>query len=260
MIINLGDYWDEDGIREYREDILNCNDEIKFNFQLAYNYFGAAKKIYDNMNAIYESALHEEEIYKIAAGIVNEELTHKEIAKKKGNVKKFFASAITPEGPINYIDSLIKGYDKVYVINTPIGIGGERILDIVMKSALFRGFNIEAYYCPMEPDTKIEQLLIPDLNTAFVTYNYYHKLDVAGYKEIDLNDYIEWADIKDYKDLIDHSCELMDDLLQKGVQSIKRSKKAHDLLEDSYIPNMNFKAIEAYRKELVNQYILPRLT
>lgn len=257
MIINLGDYWDETAIRGNREDVLNCNEEIKFNYKLAYNYIGAAKKIYDNMNAIYESALNEEEIFKIAAGIVNRELIHKELTQNKGKVKKFFASAITPEGPINYIESLISGYKKVYVLHTPIGLGGEKILNIILNSALFRGFNIEAYYCPMEPETKMEHLLVPDLGIAFVTFNFYHKLDISGYKEIDFNDYIDWGKIKGYKDLIDHSCALMDELLQKGVQSIKKSKKTHDLLENNYIPNMNFEAVEAYRKELVNKYILP---
>lgn len=256
MIVNLGDFWNEDGIRENREDVLNSNANIKFNFEKAYNFIGAARKMYDNMNSIYESALDEEEVYKVATSIVNDELSHKELSKKKGKVKKYFASAITPEGPINYVDSLVNGYNKIYVLKGPIGIGGERVLEIVSKSAQYRGFNVESYYCPMVPETKMEHLLIPDLKMAIVSSNSYHKLNVNAYKTINLNDFIDWQSIKDYKNILDDSSRLMDELLQKGIERIQTSKKIHDVLENNYIPNMNFDAVESYRKNLINKYIL----
>lgn len=256
MIVNLGDFWNEDGIRENREEVLRNNLEIKFNFEKAYNFFGAAKRMYDNMNSVYEHALEEVEIYKEAARIVNQELSHKEISKKKGRLKKYFASAFTPKGTINYIDSLIKDYEKIYIIKAPVGIGGERILDIIQESARYRGLDVEQYYCPMVPDKKIEHLLIPAVNTAFVTSNHYHKVKTEAFEVININHYICWKCIKAYKGMMEESKRLMEELINLGIGCIKTAKTIHDTLETHYIPNMNFKAVEECRRNLIRDYIL----
>ncbi len=256
MIVNLGDYWNEEGIRVNKVDILRCNRRIKFNFEKAYNYFGAARKMYDNLNSIYENALDEAEIHKEAAKLVNIELSHKELSKRMGKSSKFFASALTPQGNVNYIDSLIEGYEKIYVIKGPVGIGGGKIFDIIKESARYRGFDVESYYCPMVPDTKIEHLLIPDLKIAFVSSNYYHKLKVDAYEMINLNDYIHWDGICKYKEMINDSQRLMEELINKGIECIQGAKKMHDDLETNYIPNMNFEAVENCRKSIVEKYLL----
>ena len=256
MIINLGDFWNEEDIRVNKEDILKCNRWVQFNFEKAYNYFGAARKIYDNMNSIYENALDEVEIYKEAARLVNIEFSHKELSKKTGKVKKFFASALTPQGNVNYIDSLIDGFEKIYVIKGPVGINGNKIMSIIKESSKYRGFDIECFYCSMVPDNKIEHIVIPELELAFVSSNYYHKLKVDAQEIINLNDYIHWNGMCKYKEMIKDSERLMEELLDKGVECIQRAKIIHDDLETNYIPNMNFEAVENYRKEIVNKYLL----
>lgn len=256
-IIHLGDFWDEEGIRRNREALINNNERIKNIFARAYNYLAAAGKMYDNLSSIYESAIKNEELYKISARVIGTELAHKEISPQQGNVKKYFASAITPQGFEHYLETLINGYKRIYFIKAPIGISSERMLNLFMESALYRGFEVEGYYCPMKPSTKLEHLLIPELSVAFVTSNKFHKIDEGTLQgdiiTIDLHDVIRYEEIKYQEEILNDSQKKMEELLDKGIFCLSQAKKEHDTLESYYIPNMDFIKIEALREEITEK-------
>ena len=54
-IINLGDFWDEDGIRKNKEAILEANKEVGRTFRRAYRYLKSAYSIYQDNEEIVES-------------------------------------------------------------------------------------------------------------------------------------------------------------------------------------------------------------
>lgn len=257
-IIHLGDFWDEEGIRKNREALISNNDRIKSIFSRVYNYLAAAGKMYDNLSSIYDSAIKHEELYKITAKIIGDELAHKEISSKQGGIKKYFASAITPSGFEHYLETLIKGYQKVYLINAPVGVSSERMLNLFMESAVYRGFQAEGYYCPMKPATKLEHLLIPELALAFVTSNQYHRLDPAEISAdvsiINLEEIIRYDAIKYLDGILKDSKTKMDELLEKGILCLGQAKKEHDELEKYYVPNMDFLKIDALRQELTQKF------
>jgi len=256
-IIHLGDYWDEEGIRRNRDALIHNNERIRSIFDRVYNYLAAAGKMYDNLSSIYESAIKNEEIYKISARIIGDELAHKEISSQQGDIKKYFASAITPNGFENYLGTLINGYKRIYFITAPVGVSSERMLNLFMESAVYRGFNVEGYYCPMKPSTKLEHLLIPELGIAFVTSNKYHTMketipdtDVIT---VNLQDAICYEKIKYQEEILLDSQKKMEELLDKGIYCLKQAKKEHDSLESYYIPNMDFIKIEALRQDLTEK-------
>ncbi|QAT43102.1 hypothetical protein EQM06_07550 [Aminipila luticellarii] len=263
QIIHLGDYWNERGIRENKLAVIETNERIKSLFQYAYNYFAAAGKLYDNMAAMYDTAIERAEIYKLTAAVVGNELAHKELCLNPGSVKKYFASAITPMGITNYIKSLINGYKKVYIISNPVGLCATSLLNIFSESVIYRGFDIELYYCPMKPESKIEHLLVPELGIAFISVNKYHDLEpweIATDEEgkhnpeivhIDMNDMLDRRKLEKLENLIESNCDSMDKLICDGIGYLKRAKQEHDYLESFYIPNMDFKKIDELRDEII---------
>ncbi len=257
-IIHLGDYWDEEGIRKNREALISNNDRTRSIFSRAYNYLAAAGKMYDNLSSIYESAIKHEELYKITAKIIGNELSHKEISSKQGDIKKYFASAITPKGFENYLDTLLSGFEKIYVIQAPVGVSSEKILNLFMEGAAYRGFNVEGYYCPMKPSTKLEHLLIPELGVAFVTSNQYHTVNQseldAEIVTVKLEDMIRYDVIKYQEYILNDSKAQMEKLLGKAVYCLGQAKKEHDELEKYYVPNMDFMKIDALRQELTQKF------
>ncbi|WP_027398177.1 hypothetical protein [Anaerovorax odorimutans] len=256
-IIHLGDFWNEEGIRKNRDELISNNERIKEIFSRAYNYLAAAGNMYDNVRSIYEGAIKKEELYKKFARIIGLELAHKELSPELGDLKKYFASAITPSGFENYLGTLLNGYKRIYVINSIVGVSAEKMLDLFAESALYRGFNVEGYYCPMKPATKLEHLLVPELGIAFVTSNRFHPVDKSDLESeivsIDLTSAVKESKITGQWQILEDSQSRMNELLDKAIDCLKLAKKEHDSLEEFYIPNMDFKKIEELRIELTKK-------
>ena len=257
-IIHLGEYWDEKGIRKNRLAVIEKGETISKWYARAYNYLSAAEKLYDNAAAVYSEAVESAEIYKIAAEIVGKELSHKEICLRPGNIKKYFASAITPSGFVNYLPSIAEGCKKIYLISAPFGASAHSILDIFAEGAVYRGFAVEEYFCPLKPDSKMEHLVVPELSLAFITANEYHDVEPwqlpEGTESIELLDMDDMANasvIERRKKLLDESQNLCDMMMKKAIECIEEAKKEHDVLESYYIPNMDFKKIDKLRDEII---------
>ena len=236
---------------------MESNRKIKQWFGYAYNYLAAAGDLSDALAAAYEDAIEDGELYKIAAGIVGDELSHKEIALNPGQMKKQFASAITPEGVQHHLDSLIDGYERLYMITGPVGLSNARLLNIIAESAIYRGLDVEAFYCPMKPQVKLEHLLIPQLKIAFLSLNQYHDLEPWEREEeihlIDMNDIIGWPRLEEARPMLADCGRRMSELIKEATKCIVRAKKEHDRLESYYIPNMDFKKIDALRDEIIGK-------
>lgn len=256
-IVHLGEFWDGEALKECKSRVLDSSRKIKNRFAAAYDYLAAAGKLYEMLERTYEEAVEDGELYKIAANIVGQEMSHREIALVPGEMKKYFAGAITPEGMQNHLQSLLDGCEKIYMFAGRPGLSCRRLLNIIAEGAVYRGMNTEAFYCPMKPAEKIEHLLIPELKTAFVSLNVFHDMDPWERTEkvilIDLNDLVNRRRLEESQALIEQAELQLALLLESAVGCIKSAKKEHDHLESYYIPNMDFKKIDELRDEIIGK-------
>ncbi len=254
-ILNLGDYWDGAALKKYKAYIMQSNKTIKQWFGCAYNYLKAGSFLRKTLTEIYNSTVLPGELYKVTAEIVNREFSHKPITLAEGQCKKYFATAITPKGNINHTASLIKDYNKLYCLNAPVGFATERMLEIIAENVVHRGFSVEKFYCPMDPENKVEHLLIPELEMGFLTLNSYHDMDQwdhsADFITVEMREFIDWNSIEKCKDVIAECEENSDMMVQNAVKCLKEAKREHDILEEYYVPNMNFEKIENLQAELI---------
>ena len=93
-IINLGEYWNEEGITVNKGEIIDLNEESSRWYRIAYNYLNAAKSIFRSLEEVYNNAVETGEIYRLVAGIIDKEYGEYPISMSPGRQKKFFASAI----------------------------------------------------------------------------------------------------------------------------------------------------------------------
>ena len=259
-IVNLGEFWDEDAIAVNTRDIIDLNEETSRWYRIAYNYLSAAKSVYRSLEEIYNDASEDSEIYKVVADIVGSEYGDLDISLKPGKRKKFFASAITGDGVVNYITSLLGDMKRVYMIDSPVGYSNSSFMEIVTEGAIYRGLDVEVYYCPMCPEEKIEHIVIPELKTAFVTMNRYHDIqpweipapDESGQEIIliDMEDYMNILNIGKNSELIQSLNEEYDILLNKSVKHLSLARDTHLMVEKMYIPNMNFTQLSDMRDKL----------
>ena len=259
-IVNLGEFWDEDAIAVNKSEIIDLNEETSRLYRIAYNYLSAAKSVYRSLEEIYNDASEDSEIYKVVADIVGSEYGDLDISLKPGKRKKFFASAITGDGVVNYITSLLGDMKRVYMIDSPVGYSNSSFMEIVTEGAIYRGLDVEVYYCPMCPEEKIEHIVIPELKTAFVTMNRYHDIqpweipapDESGQEIIliDMEDYMNILNIGKNSELIQSLNEEYDILLNKSVKHLSLARDTHLMVEKMYIPNMNFTQLSDMRDKL----------
>ena len=257
MIVNLGECWDGGVIRQYKNHIMQSDMMIKKWFSYAYNNLNAAAQLRKSVSDTYREMMLPGELYKEAAGIVNRELSKYPVTLAEGKVRKFFASAITPEGTVSHLDSLIDGYGRMYCLMAPEAFDTETVLRIIADQTVHRGFAVEEFYCPMRPEKGLEHLLIPELDLAFITLNKYHDMDMCGSRAevtmLEMRDYIDWNGIEVYSGVMDFCREESDRLIAEAIGYLKRAKAEHDVLESYYIPNMNFQKIDKLKAEIIGK-------
>ncbi|HHW49673.1 MAG TPA: ATPase [Clostridiaceae bacterium] len=241
-IINLGDYWNEEKIKQHKEAIMESNLEIKRIFQRAYRYIKAAALVHEDTAEINKLAVDTGRINVIADTMLKEIFDGTEISGTGGRQRRLFASAITPDGIKNYIDSILN-MEKVYRIIGEQGTGAEKILEKIKNSAVERGFYVESYYCALYP-LKLEHLVIPALSVAVTTTNSYHRANVDTYKEYDLNEYVEKSIIARFENELVNNGKKFEELIGMAVNTLEKAKAMHKQIESYYIPNMDFEAVQ----------------
>ncbi len=256
-IINLGEFWDEAGISAKKKEIIAAGREISNCFSRAYRFLGAALKIYEDTEAINASAMDKTAVNIISWEFVNMLFDVMPPAAVHGHERRLFASAITPDGLVNYLDDLMI-LDNIYLFEGFPGAGTERVLERIKAEALARGFDAEAYYCAFRPD-KLEHLILPALNTAFATVNEYHGTDACAVRKADFRRMLDERRIANYKQELDYNSIEFDRLIDKALDILHREKQLHDELESYYIPHMDFESINNKQQEIINR-ILDYLT
>lgn len=260
-IIHLGEFWDGGVLKQYKNNIMQSNNKIGKWFDLAYNNLKAAAALRRSINDLYSDMMLPGELYMEAAMIVNREFSKYPVTLAEAKRKKYFASAITPKGIVSHLDSITSGFGKIYYFMAPVGFDNSRIMKVISENAVHRGFAVEEYYCPMNPENGLEHLLIPELDIAFVTLDDYH--DIEGDRcrcggdvnMLELRDFIDWSKMEPYMDTVGFCERESEALIEKAVGFLKEAKAEHDRLEGYYIPNMKFDKIEALRNETISKIL-----
>jgi Mrp family chromosome partitioning ATPase len=253
-ILHLGDFWDEDSLRRHKDDIIETSKEVSRLFTRAYRFLKAAKDIYDDWKAANSEGLNSGLANQKASYLINKSLDKLPIAPRVGKERHLFASAISPDGLVNYLNTVIGQASMVYVIKGEPGTGKTTLMREIANNSITRGVDVEIYHCALDP-TKIEHLLIPELDVAFTTYIEPHTYLSESSEVIDMNECISKKVICKYADLVKKDEEIMDNLMNIGISFLDKARTAHNELEAYYVPNMNFDRIESIRQETVKRII-----
>ena len=196
----------------------------------------------DDIGLINAAAMDKTKINLLSIDFTNMLFKNKFIVAKEGKQRCLFASAITPDGYVNHIDSIITT-DTIYEIRGSCGTGSDILISNVKRAAIERGLYTESYFCALKPG-KLEHLIIPEINTAFTTSNDYHTIAKTPGVSINLDKYLNPSIISAYTDTLEYNKATFENLMNKAITTIKTAKDIHDHLESFYITNMNFVGVE----------------
>ncbi|MGE5653456.1 MAG: hypothetical protein ACM3ZQ_04195, partial [Bacillota bacterium] len=165
--------------------------------------------------------------------------------------RHLFASAISPQGPVNFLDTVVDTMARRFVIKGDMGTGKSTLVKKVFEEAVSRGYYVEAYHCALTHE-RIEHLVIPELNVAVITSIVPHPFEpAAGDTVIDTKEFVRTPALDRFEPEMEKARVLYWAALDRAVSFIARAKKNHDYLETFYIPHMNFDGITKRREQVM---------
>ncbi len=248
-ILNFGEFWNEENISKHKEEIVVITSKISKLFQRAYRFLAAANVIRDDIELIYEEALDKGRFNLAITKLRSEVLGGIPYSMKEGRIRKLFGSAYSPNGLVDYYETIIGPAEKVIYIQGSYVGGISRILEQIVDEAIKKGLFIEAYHEPMVA-TNIETILIPELSLAVTASKKYAQKNT---KIFNLDQLMKIEVLEEYREVLEEDQNLVDELLFKGLSNIAAAKQEHDLLETFYIENMNFDKLDQLREKTIKK-------
>lgn len=243
-VFNAAEFIDAEKLIKSSNKVFELDSLKKNAFAKAYNYLGAAAFVISDINEIYRRSMLERGIELEAFRAISKYIP--DILMPKGaKVRGLFATAICPDGFVNYLDSLFDGLNAISVKGH---YGAHILLKKVAETAAERGFAAEVFYCPLFPAYKIEHLVIKDLKLAFTTYNHYHHFQ--GTEVIELDEYL-----KDIPEKTDEAWTTAETLLNQAIYALSEAKAAHRIIESYYVPCMDFDKITEKGNKLIEEIL-----
>lgn len=250
-IIHLGDHWNVKAIRANKKEILSCNKEVGRLFNRAYSYLAAAKIFLNEVKFYYSGtgALNVGDFDRKVLELTHEIFEGQERQQDNPKERHLFATAITPDGPVSHLGTIVGGIAKKYIIEGDDGTGKNTLVRRLAEAAMMRGFDIEAYHCALEPDL-IDHLVIPGLSVAIVNSVEPHDFRPGnGDVVVDTMECVNPIINEKYLTEKTIARKMYRQCMEQAVSFIKQAKAEHDDMEKYYAPYMDFEAINARREK-----------
>lgn len=239
-IINLGEYWDEDKLIKNKEKIRILMQTNSKYYIRTYKYLKAARMIYEDIVWKNEESVDQGKRNVYIEAFIEEILGDIDYSKYLGSERHLFGSAYTPDGWVEYTDSLINDLEEIYYIKGDIGTGKSEFLKRIHTEATKKGLDSEVFHSPLIPE-KLETVIIKGLSIGITLSK---SGEQHAKKIIDLDTYIDKSKLEIHKEDIREDKEILQKLIDISIKNLTKTKNNHDELEKCYSPNMNFEALD----------------
>jgi len=257
-IINLGIYWDKSRLTESKEEVISLSKKIARLFKSAYSHLKEAKVVHNELESYYAETVDTAAVNKLIYKMC-EEIFYgvRPCFDRLPYVRRLFASANTPGGMVNYIDTILQEARKVYLINGEPGTGAHRALQVILDEGVRMGLDCEAYHCPFEP-AKLELLYFPSLSVGALGLNERLSFNPGALQGLDsveildLNQYLDKNVCSEYEEDITEMKKRIKTSFEGAWKKLNSAKAYHDLLEGYYVPAMDFTGVNIKRENILN--------
>ena len=241
-IVDLSRFIDEEKVKPFKEEIVKAKKNNKKSYGRAFNYFKAARMVYEEIEANNKGFVDFKSLRKYANECIEEIFKEREVKFSNSlfKTRHLFSTAYTPEGYFDYTETLFEGIKNRYFLTGHIGTGKSEFLQRIVDRCKWEDYDIEIYYNSFIPE-KIESIFIWNLNVVISSND---KMKDFDHKLIDFNKYFDQTKInkEDYT--------VFEGLKERGIEGLKGAKKNHFILEETYNPTVDFSGIDIEREEI----------
>ena len=246
-IIDLSEFINSEILKENMEDIIKAKKNNKYAYRKAFNYLKAAKVIHDEIVETNKNIMDFKSVNRVTKELINKvfEKEKSEIIDNGFKIRHLFSSAITPEGYVDYTDTLLEKVSEVYYIGGKMGTGKSTLLNRILDEAKIRDYHIEIYYNPLVPE-KVQSVFIKELDIIVTSIE---NGDKFAQIKINLDDYFEGENNNE------EDYEIFKVLVEKGINSLNGAKNNHFILEKAYNPSIDYEKVTQVREKLFNEIL-----
>lgn len=253
-IINLGEFWDEKFLLDKKDEIIRLTDWYKALFKEAFWLLNQAKQDQDILKNLCSEGMDWKAIDILTVDLITK-LFEAYPKKQGGKERHRFASAITPQGPVNHLDDLITNASTRYIIKGRAGTGKATLLKKVAQEARLRGLDVEYHHCSLNPES-MDNIYIPELGICFiVSIPPHERIPMSGDNVIDLFNYMSPSVYEENAEKIAAFDKSFYTKFYKAIDVLKENKRVHDLIEQCYIDAMDFEPVNKLREKLVSEIL-----
>lgn len=242
-IIYMGDYWDKNIIRDHSQEIMVMCDEQEQHHRQASMILSDAAAVRDSIKERAAAYLNREKLNHLVEQLAEE------ILDTGPAEKHYFASAVTAEGMINYMDEISSFCNKRYVFKGPAGSGKSTAIIDLASRARAKGYPLEYYHCGLEADS-IQMIIIRNLQIALIDAG---TLDLAVKPwdvVIDMDECLEGYDQAEILHESSEALRIYESLMLEAQQKLEQAQGRIKELKKIYALAMNFEALDRKRQQV----------
>ncbi|MDK2881144.1 MAG: hypothetical protein PWQ99_919 [Clostridia bacterium] len=260
-IVNLGEYWDVAELKSRREEIILLSQRVKRQFAAVYRSLWMARMSREDEASFREKGLKLQELHRLIGGLFRQ-IFGPEIAWGKGfpRERHLFAWALTPQGIVHHLPTVLRDVAFLYVVEGDPGSGKEIVLPEMAGFAYRLGDAVEVYHCAFDP-TGIDLIVLPERRTAVLSPFLGLSFDpasLAGLKNleiIDCNTCLDAGVLKDYEREMQEARELFDTCFDRAMRYLREESRFYKEMERHYLEAMDFERVERKRQEVLDRIL-----
>jgi len=251
-IINLGQFWNGELLRERANEIINVTTQNKKLHKTAAAYISAAGElVYDNYK-LSKQFINKQKCENFALNFAPSLLPKKMSFKPKEWVR--FIGGVTPKGVVAFKSTVENFYENIVVIDDKYGSAANIIMQKIRELALLRGYEIITLKNPFLPSKIIDHILIPELSLAIVREYEYIKFG-EQYRRIHARRFYDINILRGYRSRLTFNRRLARELLLGAIETLEKAKQVHDDLEKYYIDAMDFKRLTLFAEQKAREIL-----
>lgn len=242
-IINLGDYIDKDATVARRTEIEKIIADIAAKSKGAYYLLKKASVVREEIKRAATKHLNMSKI----KGLIDD--LAEEILGDQPQEKHYFASALTSDGMINYIDSLSAQCQKRYLLIGPGGTAKSTVIAELASVFKDKGLVLEYYHSGFDVES-LQMVIIKNLQIALVDGGNVELKIKPGDVVIDMSMFLDNYEADAAEILISEARRNFETMMleaQAGLDGVHSSIKG---LKRVYAAGMDFEGLDEKREEL----------
>lgn len=243
QIIDLDIYGYQDPISAKRNTIANLHEKITDHREMAFRLLESAEFAVQDIKKNTARHINRQKMEIMTTDLI------KRIINQAPEEKHYFASAVTAEGMINYIDSVSCSCHKRYIFIGPSGSGKSAMMARIAENAKQKGLSLEYYHHGFDRNI-LSVVIIRNHQTALIDACNLSMNPQPGDEIIDIEQLLENYDSKQSDMYTTAPVRQYESLMQEAQQQLENAQCALKELKRINGSTIDFTRLDQLREEI----------